>query len=378
MDSMTELTRKMYDRAMEMRSVDQAADILREYGQFRTLAEILKAYSGSDNPKQKLIDGLMRNSPAANRDAVSKKVGNWMTGRTNTVSKQDAFVLCQILGLKLEETDEFLKLVTGEGLHWRDPEEIIWGYAILQGLDYGQTAALLERVRTGRKPAKAAPPPAPGSFTGDVREKLQPVLNRSGEELLAYLTREQDYLGSFHNTAYRLFMGYMKLLESGSPEGGTNAEGKMTSRDILEVYLYRQLVPVARREGAKERDAFSEVQRSIRMNWPDEATISKIKKRELDVTRKVLVLLFLATDGSASEFEELDEDEDILSRDEIFRNLYTRLNRMLQACGFQLLDPRSPFDWMILYCICVDDLWDIDHRLRDMLLAMFPEGNEKQ
>lgn len=378
MDTMTELTRKMYDRAMEMRSVDQATNILREYGQFRTLAEILRFYSGCDNPKPKLVDGLMRNNPTANRDAMNKKVSNWMTGRTNTVSKQDAFVLCQILGLNLENTDAFLKLVTGEGIHWRDPEEIIWGYAIFQGLDYGQTVALLERIRTGEKPAKAAPTPVPGSFTGDVREKLQPMLYRSAEELLDYLARERNNLGTFHNTAYQLFMGYMKLLESGSTEYGTNTEAKMTSRDILEVYLYRQLVPVAKREGAKDQGAFSGVQKSIRMNWPDEATISKMKKRELDVTRKVLVLLFLATDGSVSEFEELDGDEDILTRDEIFQNIYTRLNRMLQACGFQLLDPRSPFDWMILYCICVDDLWDIDHRLRDMLLAMFPEGNEKQ
>lgn len=378
MDTMTELTRKMYNRAMEIRSVEQGANVLREYGQFRTLADILKYYSGSDNPKPTLVDGLLENNPAANRNAMNKKVNNWMTGRTNTVSKQDAFVLCRILGLNLEKTDEFLKLVTGEGIHWRDPDEIIWGYAIFRGLNYGQTKDLLERVRTGKKPAKAAPAPIPGSFTADVREKLQPMLYRSSEELLDYLAREQNNLGKFHNTAYQLFMGYMKLLESSSTEYGTNTGTKMTSRDILEVYLYRQIVPVAKREGAKDRSAFSGVQRSIRMNWPDEATISKMKKRELDVTRKVLVLLFLATDGSSSEFEELDEDEEILTRDEIFQNIYTRLNRMLQACGFQLLDPLSPFDWMILYCICVDDLWDIDHRLRDMLLAMFPEGNEKQ
>jgi len=151
----------------------------------------------------------------------------------------------------------------------------------------------------------------------------------------------------------------------------------MTSRDILESYMYRQLVPVAKRGEPRDKSAFSAVQRSIRANWPDEVTISKMKSRELEVTRKVLILLFLATDGSESEFEELDEDEDILTRDEIFMNVYTRLNRMLQSCGFQRLDPRSPFDWVVLYCIYVDDLWDVDSRLKDMLQLLFQGENEQ-
>ena len=70
--------------------------------------------------------------------------------------------------------------------------------------------------------------------------------------------------------------------------------------------------------------------------------------------------------------------EDILTRDEIFENIYMRLNQMLSSCGFQTLDPRSPFDWMVLYSICADEFWDVDQRLRDILLAMFPDGNENQ
>lgn len=378
MDAMTELTQKMYDSAIEMRSAEQAVRLLRENGHFRTLADTLRAFSGCDNPKPMLAEGLMKYNPAANPDSVNKKIGNWMSGRTNTVSKADAFVLCRVLCLSLDQSDAFLKTITGEGIHWRDPEEIIWGYSIAQRLDAGQTQALLQQLAEGKKRAKKEPAPGPGSFTADVREKLQPLLYQSPEELIRFLSREGSHLGAFHNTAYQLFMGYMQLLETGGTEPQAGSEAKMSSRDILETYLYRQLVPVVKREDAKERGAFSAVQRSIRVNWPDEATISRMKKRELDVTRKVLILLFLATDGSESEFEELDEDEDILTRDEIFQNIYTRLNRMLQACGFQLLDPRSPFDWMVLYCICVDDLWDVDQRLKDMLRSAFPEGNEKQ
>lgn len=377
MEPMTALTSRMFDCVVQVQSVDQAMKILRENGQFRTLADILKSYSGFENPKPLLVEGLMKINPSASRDSVSRKVSNWMSGKTGTVSKEDAFILSQILKLNLEKSDEFLKMVTGEGIHWRDPEEIIWGYAIVQQLDYDKTQSLLRQYRASEKTVSPAPA-NPNVFTGEVREKLEPMLYRSPQELLDWLAREQDKLGDFHNTAYQLFKSYMNLLETGTVEADGSAESKMTSRDVLETYLFRQLVPVAKREDAKERDAFSAVQKSIRGNWPNEATISKMKSRELDVTRKVLILLFLATDGSESEFQELDEDEDILTRDEIFQNISMRLNRMLQACGFQLLDPRSPFDWMVLYCICVDDLWDVDQRLKDILMATFPEGNEKQ
>ena len=46
---------------------------------------------------------------------------------------------------------------------------------------------------------------------------------------------------------------------------------------------------------------------------------------------------------------------------------------MLNSCGFLKLDPRSPFDWMILFCISTGDLWESDARLRTMLTEMFPE-----
>lgn len=371
---MTEISRQMYAEATVPMSVAEAAALLRLYGQFRTLGDILRAFSGCDNPKSMIVDGLMANTPSANRDSMDRKVRNWLGGKTYSISKRDAFEISRIFGLNLVQTDEFLKQVTGEGIHWRDPEEIIWCYAAANNLPHDRTLSLLARVAPLKKHTRTAPQPTEDAFTSEVKDKILPLLNRTEEELLEYLSQACHTLGVFHNTAYRLFVRYLKLLES----GGGGEESRMSAQNILESYFYRQLVPVSKRNDAKEKNAFSGVQRSIRMSWPDEAALSRMKSRELDVPRKVLILLFLATDGSESEYEELDEDEDILTRDEIFLNIYTRINRMLHACGFQLLDPRNPFDWMVLYCICVDDLWDVDRRLRDMLLAIFPDGNEKQ
>lgn len=381
---MTELSKKMYYRAMDAQNVAQAIATLKEYSHFRTMGDVLRSFSGSEDPRLMLVDGLLQVNPEATRASVDKKVRNWLGGKTQTIGKADAFILSRILKLSLDQTDDFLKMVTGEGIHWRDPEDIVWSYAITQELDHAKTMELLERAKTIMEDAS---PAAENHYTAQVRERLQNVLSLSEDALLAFLERERPALGTFHNTAHQLFTQYMNLLEYAGQEDAladatasekAELDHKMTSRDILEKYMYRLLVPVAKRGERKDKDPFSAIQRSIRANWPDESTISKMKSRELDVTRKVLILLFLATDGSESDYEELDEDEDILTRDEIFQNICMRLNRMLNACGFQPLDPRNPFDWVILFCICVDDLWIVDMRLAEMLENMFPAGNEKQ
>ena len=114
-------------------------------------------------------------------------------------------------------------------------------------------------------------------------------------------------------------------------------------------------------------------------SWPDESTISKMKSRKTDVTRKVLILLFLATDLGPAYADDEDEDmEFALSEEECFEQLYQSLNDMLLQCGFKQLDPRSPFDWLILYCICTGDMFDVDIRMKNMFQEMFGERPKKE
>lgn len=119
-----------------------------------------------------------------------------------------------------------------------------------------------------------------------------------------------------------------------------------------------------------------------------------MKARKTDVTRKTLILLFLATYSGEDSFysgDMPDEDEDYseesfrdisrfseeeLTREEIFLGTKDRIDYMLSLCGFAALDPRSPFDWLILYCMCTEDLLDMDERMRNMFMEMFGQGAE--
>ena len=105
-----------------------------------------------------------------------------------------------------------------------------------------------------------------------------------------------------------------------------------------------------------------------------------MKARKKDVTRKALILLLMATEeGFQKKNQDYDEeDEYIPTKEEVFDDIYGRLNRTLEDCGFSGLDARSPFDWMILYSICVQDMFDADLRMKALFRSMFGERKEEQ
>ena len=393
MEPMTVLSKGMFEWTMQINTIEEALATLHRYEHFRTLGDVLRSFSSDPDIKKTLVSGINVWFPEHNPDSIDRKVRNWISGKTLSISKQDSYVISRILGLTLEQTNTFLKYAAGEGIHWRNAQDIVWCYSILHQLSPNDTWKLLEQANSAvslhQKKKETS-----DSYTAEVYEKLQPILYQDEAALLAFLTDEQNRLGILHNTAYQQFSRYMDLLKRGYSEDGIEALFKemtreekkkatipvdgdiglhkaepMTVRDILETYLYRNLIPIQARGQEKTSNTFSAIQRSIRQSWPDEASLSKMESRKLDVSRKALILLFLATDGNDSNFS--DEYDDYESAEEIFLSIHMRLNTMLSACGFPQLDPRNPFDWMILFCISSGDLWESDDRLQAILTSMF-------
>lgn len=439
MENYTKISQEMHDIAVQLKTVEEAAKVLRETGKFRTMKSILQTITGKTELKKYMVDRLVPWNPKIARDSVRKKVDTWLKEQKPVLSKQDTYTLARALDFSLDETDYLLKQITGEGIHWRNPRDIAWCYAIVHQLNYAQVQSLLARVDALGDPANGPMEPTKKEKTEQVREMVIPALKGTEEELLAFLTEVWDVLGKNHNTAFALYSDYMKVLRQGYKTGDyesrlrelsdkekkilaketralretsrLEAEEKglvydpmadphgqdilfrpfeMASRKILEENLYRKYIPVSSRGDDRREETFSAIQRSIRMYWPDEYAISGMNTRQNDVTRKVLMLLFLATDGGESEFQaqepeipEMDAWDDSWepapdpTPDEVFSSLETRMDLMLKACGYQQLDPRNPFDWMIIFCISSGDLWETDSLLRQTLQEMFPEAAEK-
>lgn len=364
MEHMTEMSRMMLARAKDPMSVSEAVGLLEEGAKFRSFADKLNAFAYGRNIRVLLTEGLMENHPEAKFDAVDKKVRNWLNGRTQSVSKQDAFELAFILSLSLEDADRFISMVTEEGIHWRDVQELTYGFALSKGMRFSEAQALYERMPKESNEA---------DYDASTALIKNDILSISDEkELVSYVGRALSALGKFHNTAYALFMDYMQMLEDAGIVDGLTGEKSMSVRDVLDSYLYRKTVPA----GAKgKKENLTDAQKFIKADWPDETTLSRMKSRQTDVTRKVLILLFLATNGGdAEEDYDFDDDED-LTRDEIFADAVQRLNLMLASCGYMKLDPRNRFDWMVMYAMCAEDIFDVDERFSSFLSELYAAGN---
>ena len=125
---------------------------------------------------------------------------------------------------------------------------------------------------------------------------------------------------------------------------------------------------------APQAAAFSVLQKIIKENWPESTVFSKIKRRELDVNRKLLLLLFLVTNGVGSMYQSKEAPSVIESftKNEVFREKHMRCQQMLAELGFGGLDPRNPFDWLILFCLSTDDSSEDYDRMAEMLWRVFP------
>lgn len=391
-NKMTVVSERIYNQAISgTLTVSGAVDFLEKEAKMRTLREKLEQFSHGQELRTTLVQGLMRNHPDRGKDAVERRVRGWLNNPDNqTLRKKDAIELCFILGLSVEEADAFVALISEEGLHWRNPDEIVYLFALKQGMDYPEANRLNEEMAEVLSRVTESGTLSEDNFTPIIRSEVAALGTR--EELVDYLTGAVSRLGRYHNNAYRLFMEMMEALENPLPDEGEENAGlfekeeltkeELTIRDILKEYLYEKNVLYAkgqvkagkknRAPSGEEKLVFTVIQEAVSKSWPDETTISKMKSRKTDVTRKVLILLFLAT-GQESPYDEENDIDFVLSREEFFEQLYQGLNDMLLQAGFMPLDPRSPFDWLILYCICAEDMFDINVRMRTIFREMFGE-----
>lgn len=372
-DTQAEFTRLMYDIATSQSlTLAQAVEQLKRDAHLRTIGETLARYAHipADNTGAVLdffLERLLSNSPSGTkRDAIRRKIQMWLNGDIQSISKQGAIQLSFALGLSPEDAGQFLHRTCGEGFHWRDPEELVFLFALREKMTYPEALALRDDL--AEKKLLSPKNKDDSSLTGLVRQDAEHIASAS--ELEEYLRQSQEQLGSLHNTAFSLFREYLNILCAPEINDLLDPDKKISVREVTAAYLHEALIPRFKKavKGTAETQVLSALQRDIQQNWPDEVALSRMLHRKTDVTRKTLVLLFLATDGAVP----CDgPDGDLLEEDEDFESRYARLNATLCDCGFAPLDSRSPFDWMIIYCMCIEEAMFIDSQIEAFLSAIF-------
>ena len=169
-------------------------------------------------------------------------------------------------------------------------------------------------------------------------------------------------------------MDMMAVLEDPNTNEYTPSSKSDSVENVLNTYLHRAAVPQGMRTNQKGLDDRRKVLQSIAASWPDKESISKMKNGVRPVTRKVLMLLFVATNGFSPEDDADDWYDEDVSEDEAFEDACDRMDQMLYSCGFRCLDPRTPFDWAILYTLNSADPFEIDDHMEQLLNSLYPSS----
>ncbi len=369
MNEYTVLSQEAYEQAVaEGMSVENAVEWMMRTDVFRTLPErLLKFYDGTaDELKACLRSGFFEaHTDKKEQESIRKSLNNWLSPvkgiDDRTISRSYALEMCFILKLPLEKADDWMRTVAGMRIHYREAQEFAAAYALKKGLSLKAYRELLEYLRA-ENCFELSQAPDEEAFTPTVAADVRDL--DSPEDLRDYLTNNRAQFSAAHNTAYARFMSMMKVLLD---EGTDTSVG-----ELVEQNLYRRFL-------GKEPKLQS-LAKSIRAGWPEESQISRMRSREAPVSRKVLILLFLASGGGLSMMpgdedywaEELEDE----AGDADFETLYTQINALLVDCGFAPLDPRQPFDWMVLFGMATGDLFDLDSRFEAVLGSLF--GNDSQ
>lgn len=325
----------------------------------RTFPEILTSFYSGTDLKETLISGLCQ-IEAANRDSISRKVRDWLNSKYAPSEKEDLIKICFALKLDESKAGAFLSLALDGTFHLRNPRELVFAYCLRTGKSYTHATEMICRLKPidwNKKPRDNY------VFTKTVANSFENVYD--DETFNEFYTENYDSLGELHNTAYTRFLFFLNLLVQ--PESGyCEKEYKYSYETVVDEYL-RMNLPFDKRTSK-----YSVLQKTIRKFWPNTTSITKMHNREEDVTRCVLLLLYLITEGGITAEDSaayiLDED---LTDEERFEEHYWRLNSMLNDCGMSKIDPRNVFDWLILYCLKSSDDEAMSERMQAVLNVIF-------
>ena len=392
---------------------------------------LLAVYSGADL-KSRLVEGLFAMKTAfyevflsvdskvrlPARDSVRRNVSNWVDGKTVPQKRMDVFGLCYALGLGINEADTFLRQSSGYGFHMREPLEIALFYCLHTKKTIDESAAFIKGLdlsvpETGSDAGTKTTDIVEGEFWSKVCDD---------KSLIGFLNENRSSFGRMHNTAFKYFNYYYSALSAPEKAEDTSMKsGKDSFEDRFSVgrvvaERLRFRLPLA--DNLDGHTEYTEYQKTIRESWLGETSVKRILERKEDVSRKALLLLYISTSGSGKStnltrmtvdgntydsietmgidgiddfggaFDEWEAYEDLTPQQSLEEHT-THLDLILTDCGFSRLDPRTPFDWLVLYSLCVNeaDYYDeeqkhefglMSERLEKVLKLLFPEiaGND--
>jgi hypothetical protein len=341
----------------------EAYDYLLTRLPIRTFSQTLSYFYQGQDLKRDLVIALDQLNPSSAHESNTRKVHDWLSDKYAPTDREDYIKLCYALKLHADQAQAFMALTTDGRFHLRNPKELTQLFGLRMGWTYDHTMAFYASLPQQEQfsPAKSDLP-----LTRNVADAFENA--RDEASFREIFLQQLPALGRMHSTAYIWFMQRLNLLISPPAPYQRDAlddeaDAPYSINQIMDTYLQMK-VPIG-----KETLQFDILQKTIKRYWPNATMLFAMRNREEDVTRRVIVLLYLIT-------QDIDDPEDELTPQERFFEHYWTLNNYLNSFGLSPLDPRNMFDWLVLYSMKTNEERNeeapgADQRLTDMIMLIF-------
>ena len=285
------------------------------------------------------------------------------------MNRADYFRIAFALGLSEQQLDYLLGLFTDYGIQYRSGWEVVFAWFLRHGYGYLEAKEFYETL----PPAQSAEQLAAGwstHLTRELQNEFQLIQNT--RDLYACYEKNLAYFGSLHLRSYYYFEQYLNQLIHPVPAWESGREADYSIEAIMRTYLSMRM------PAERKRSHYSLMQKLIKQSWPNATAIKNIRGHVEDVPHKLLLLLYVVTEDSvfpSDQYRELDES--YITLEERVKDHWWTLNAMLADCGMAPLDPRNPFDWLILYAISADESEFMSDRMEQVIASLFPEQRQE-
>jgi len=346
------LTEYLEEKARSVFDIGDTMTLLRESFPARTFCEefkkaIYKKALATNIPQDILIKKLKSELGAQNFSSWWNGLAK--SGNPLTISRDSAIKIAFALGLDAQEAQQFLTYSCGHnGFYMRDYKDLI--YVFFLNKKNGYTVALdMIKKHSALDCANPNIEYTHGqivSLLPNIGERITDRIKRqfdsditTSEELNSFLEKNATYFGSFRRKAYEKFIKMYGIIKS------ANDYDAPTDDEICQMVLMN--IPSLR--GANK--ITNEILIKIAENTLPRSGLSEIINKTKDpktgritqVNRKHLILIWLLVYGGRPSFENLSEAQDA------FEECITNINfDLLEPCGMSTLDPRNPFDWLVI------------------------------
>ena len=369
MPELTEASAAEYDNILHGKMTPAiAAQYLRE-GRIvlRTFGDVLREVYPAPDILSRLSDFFSADDPGASQQSVQRKIRNWIADKHPPQNREDIYKIAFALSLDESQLNHLLGMCGDYGIQYRDCRELVLSWHLRHGMSYGEAlefyAGLPEMNSDGG--------------TDDVASQITQQIHylslmaQNQKDLKDLIYKNSDKFGKMHLRAFFYFDRFLNQLTN--PTGYNDAHEEIYSAEtVMNVYLSMHM------PSSRKRDNYSLVQKLVKKNWPNATSIKNIRGRKEDVSRKLLLLLYVVTENEGIVMDNYDYYDETLTLEQRVEDHWYTINAMLNDCGMVPLDPRNASDWLILYAVSTDDEdTPMSERLEQVIKFMFDDSPDE-